>query len=181
MSGGINATTFKYGKSYRSMTLRGFTEFTIELVPPRIQKFRRITHFVKSRKVMGMRKVQQPRIRTAMLLAGISYTPRALRAGRVCLIGVDERSRSSSSEEAESCSSRATSSGSSSSSEDDETTDPESDPSSPMSCDCPECAGSRPEKRLIGEEGSCSPSCLCRRGSGEIACGMVLRWRAQIS
>jgi len=59
----------------------GYEIYSFELVLPRIQKFRPITHFVKSRKVMGMRKFQQPKIRTAMLLAGSSYTPRAFRVG----------------------------------------------------------------------------------------------------
>lgn len=129
---------------------------------------------------MGMRKVQQARIRTAILLAGRSYT-RDLRIGWVCLIAADEKSGSSSSEEAESCCSRASSSGSSSSSEDNESTDSESDPPSLTSWDRTECTSSRSEKRLIGDKGSGSPSCLCKSGSGEIVCGRVLRWRAQIS
>lgn len=29
MSGGINMTTLRYGKSYRSMILYGFTKFTV--------------------------------------------------------------------------------------------------------------------------------------------------------
>ena len=131
--------------------------------------------------MIGTRKVQQPRISTAILLAGCSYTPHALRAGFVSFIEVDEGSSSSSSEEAESCSRRASSSGSSSSSEEDESIDSESDPLTSGSRDCPEWTSSRSERRLIGEVGSGPPSCLCRSGSGEIVCGRVLRWRAQMS
>lgn len=80
-----------------------------------------------------MRNVQHAKIRTAMLLAGRSYIPRARRAGRVCSIAMDEGSGSSSSEEAESCSRRASSSGSFSSSEEDEVEELESDPSSLVS------------------------------------------------
>lgn len=173
MSDGICVTTLRYGRSYRSMILRvdlRNLRFEFNQNPLRIQKARQITHFVKSRKMTGIRKVQHARISTAMLLAGSSYTPRVFRVGWFCSVGADARSGSSSSEEAESCSNRASSSGSSSSSsEDDDSMDLESDPSPFTSWDCSECPSSRPGDRLIGEESSESPSPLCRNGSGEIA------------
>ena len=97
------------------------------------------------------------------------------------MIAAGEGPGSSSSEEAASCSSRASSSGSSSSSEDDESVESESDIPSLESWDRPDCTRFCSGGRLMGGGSSVSPSRLYRSGSGEIVCGMVLRWRAQIS